>query len=249
MEPFEKSSYLTQFLNNCEQVICPELALVILDTQYQLLFATRTFKELVGIVGNYRHKALEEFNPRLNIIKADFLHNLELCLQQNKLVEFLMLFDFKEDKLELLLAKCKPIYFPNDEILGIKIVYHRYPMLDHKELLSKIFSNFDEAKFIKLHSPENNNLNSREINILFLLINGYTQFEIAEILDLPRGTIARLINNNIVNKLKIQGTSSRSIIDKAISLGYHLQIPKTIFAPKIVTLAEVNQVFTNTSKK
>jgi hypothetical protein len=54
----------------------------------------------------------------------------------------------------------------------------------------------------------------------------------------PRGTVGRLINSTIAKKLGINGTSSKSIIEKSIGLGYHLYLPKAIFSPKVIPLSQ-----------
>ncbi|MFN7093991.1 MAG: helix-turn-helix transcriptional regulator [Burkholderiales bacterium] len=244
MEKFDKQDYMEQFINNSEQIICSqhiifsELILSILDPNYKILILTQAFKDLLKITENYVGKGIDEFNSRLNIIKDDLEENFNLAIKQKSQVDFIILFDFEEGKLELFLAKCKPIHFPDNELLGLKLVLYRYPLLDRKELLCKLLPNIDRVSIIKLNNYVNRVLTQREEAILFFLINGFTQFEIAKMLKVPRGTVGRLINSTIAKKLGINGTSSKSIIEKSIGLGYHLYLPKAIFSPKVIPLSQ-----------
>lgn len=83
---------------------------------------------------------------------------------------------------------------------------------------------------ITLYNNELSNifLSSSEQIIVFLLLSGYTQNDIAKFLKTSRSNIAKIIGNNLCHKFKLHGYSANVLKDKLIHEGYHHFIPQDL---------------------
>lgn len=78
----------------------------------------------------------------------------------------------------------------------------------------------------------------RELEILFLLSNGATQEQIAQILGVTRGTIATAVSNQLCPKFNIAGSNTKLLIRKAIQAGLYRKMPISLWHPCLIILNE-----------
>ncbi|MFO0319511.1 MAG: LuxR C-terminal-related transcriptional regulator [Neisseriaceae bacterium] len=81
-------------------------------------------------------------------------------------------------------------------------------------------------------------LTQREFEILYLLSNGLSQYEIANVLGVSRGTILKTIMDRILVKIDINENKSEKIIQKAMQLGIHGKIPRNLVEEQIIILED-----------
>jgi len=93
----------------------------------------------------------------------------------------------------------------------------------------------DELLFTKL--------SRREQEILYLLINGLSQSEIASCLNISRGAVAKIISSRISEKLGLTKVSQALIIQKAISLKLHQKVPISLLEYGIIVIDGQNISF------
>lgn len=77
---------------------------------------------------------------------------------------------------------------------------------------------------------------NRELEILFLLSNGATQDQIAQILNISRGTIAAVVSNQLCPKFNIAGANTKLLMEAAINAGMYKNIPQSLWRPSLIIL-------------
>lgn len=90
-------------------------------------------------------------------------------------------------------------------------------------------TNQDAEKAIECLSP-------REFEIVYLLSKGMSQRDVAAILGISRGTVSKIITDNIYHKLGLDNHCCGAIIRKAITLDIDREVPKSLLKPQIIAL-------------
>ncbi len=81
-------------------------------------------------------------------------------------------------------------------------------------------------------------LSKREEAVLFLLICGITQEQIADILEVKRETIASIIRNQLRIKFALPMDSTKLVVETALSHGFLFSIPESLWRPSVIILEE-----------
>lgn len=128
-------------------------------------------------------------------------------------------------------------------VVGVKIVateYSLYGQNDYFKELSRIShkkdSNQPDNKKNQIIANNKINLAERQLEIVYLLTNNFTQSEVAQILNISRGTIASIVSEQICPKFNIAGSSTKILIEKAINLGLNKVMPIGLYKPFIIIL-------------
>ena len=81
-----------------------------------------------------------------------------------------------------------------------------------------------------------------------MFANGFTQSEVVQILNISRGSVANIVSEQICSKFKIAGSSTKLLIDKAITLGLNKTMPSSLYKPFIIvlTMRLLNVIFNYT---
>lgn len=127
----------------------------------------------------------------------------------------------------LYLCTSEPIININGEVIAKKEMSRPIKLLSHRDIIEKHFKRFG-TNIASLKNITTSNLlfSKTEEIILFMLIGGYTQKEIAEFLDYSRSYIVKIIAENICPKLGINFFSTKLLIDKALEMGFGMLIPE-----------------------
>lgn len=80
------------------------------------------------------------------------------------------------------------------------------------------------------------NFTNRELEVLFLLSNGATQDQIAQMLNISRGSISAMISNQLCPKFKIAGANTRLLTESAIKAGMYKHMPQSLWRPCLIVL-------------
>lgn len=88
----------------------------------------------------------------------------------------------------------------------------------------------------RVYSSNNTIFTQREQEILFLLTYGVTQDQIAQILNVTRGTIANIISKQLCVKFGIQGSNTKILTQAAVNAGIHQKMPRSLIRPCIMIL-------------
>ena len=112
----------------------------------------------------------------------------------------------------------------NDQILFV-VEKHINGDFSVKNLLHKKFPEIRIERNYSMHTPK---ITEQEKAVLFLMINGLSTFEIAEILCVAEGTIRGHIYNKVTKKFQMMGyevISRSDVIEVARILGYGKKLP------------------------
>jgi DNA-binding CsgD family transcriptional regulator len=124
-----------------------------------------------------------------------------------------------------------PIFHPCGKVIAIQSIATMYRFVNFREHLAE--------RIDKIESPPSEfNLSPREHEIMFLLANGITQEQIAQILHISRSTIAAIIRNQLCLKFNIAGSNTKMLAELSVRYGYYKNIPSSLFYPAVITLDE-----------
>lgn len=123
-----------------------------------------------------------------------------------------------------------PLFNQNDDLIGIQIVCTIY----NNTPLENLLYNQDIRYDVKL--IEQANLTPKQHYALFLLCNNFTQEEIAAIFQVTRGTITRMIVDQIAPKLGVIVANAFNVVVKAKLIGFQYQIPLNLFNDTIIII-------------
>jgi DNA-binding CsgD family transcriptional regulator len=237
MNEIEKKHYLAELIQHYNIALDDELLLSILNPEFKLLYCTRAFCNLLGLQEkkDYLGKRMEELNPRIQQIIVSFYKIFSYLIKLQTSIDYLILFDFIESHWEIFRAHSKAMYYPDNTLLGIKTMINKHDIFGYHKLINAFLV---EKKYTitSLNTPLPDNLTEKEKTILFLLVANFNQYEIAEILAIPRTTITRIINHSLLDKMKV--VSTKCLIEKAIQLGIGNDMPKALFQPKVIILEQ-----------
>lgn len=79
-------------------------------------------------------------------------------------------------------------------------------------------------------------LTKREHQVLFLLLYNFSQYEIADFLHIARGTVQKIINEKLCDKLKINPPQVTELLDEARKIGLQYYFPPSLLGYRIVEL-------------
>jgi DNA-binding CsgD family transcriptional regulator len=77
-------------------------------------------------------------------------------------------------------------------------------------------------------------LSKREFEVLYLLSNGLSQYEIAEQLSISRNTVVKTISERILPKFSLN--DSKNLINIAIALSIHAKVPKSLVDEQLIII-------------
>jgi predicted XRE-type DNA-binding protein len=77
-------------------------------------------------------------------------------------------------------------------------------------------------------------LSIREEEVLYLLLSGMTQEQIATLLNLKRPTVAAIIRNQLCPKFNIPAGNTKLVIDYARAIGFPKTIPQSLWYPSVI---------------
>lgn len=128
------------------------------------------------------------------------------------------------------LCSVEPILNNDGEIIAKKEISRPINLLSHREIIERHFKKNPSKILTTNKILDTINLTEREEIILFMLISGYSQDEIANFLHCSRSQIAKIIVRNLCFKFGITALSTKGLIEKAIAMGYSMIIPSSILA-------------------
>jgi hypothetical protein len=160
----------------------------------------------------------------------------DVCELQNqvfksgKMVSFMDLLPYN-GKFSSFLINYVPIFHPNGEVIAIQSFAIASRLFSHQEFLLQIM----EENEINC-GDQKISLTQREQEIMFLVANGITQDQMAQILNLHRSTIANIISKQLCVKFGLAGSRTKELGKIAQQYDFHQKIPRSLYRPFIVVL-------------
>lgn len=248
-EEYRKS--LTQYIELYFQpLIDKEIYALLINREFQIEVATNQSKKSLGITDwqQFRQASSENFctEEYMKLLFKDqykpnrhddfvfyskkIRYLQQLVFTHAKVIQFIDMLPYNGE-FTIYLTSYVPVIDRTGEIIAIHATSVESYILRFQGHLRKPNIKVEDKQFKK-------NFSTRELEILFLLTNGATQEQIAQILNLARTTVSSIIANQICPKFSIIGANTKILIDAAINAGFYLDMPKSLWKPCIIILNE-----------
>jgi len=127
-----------------------------------------------------------------------------------------------------------PIFHPSGEVVAVQSMSAEFKMFDPHAL---ILRQCEEAKpFAIPHNEPPIILPKRQHEILYLILQGVPQEYAAQMLNIKRGTLARIVSEGLCPKFGINGSNTKLLVERALEMGFQNHMPKSLWKPGIVIL-------------
>lgn len=126
-----------------------------------------------------------------------------------------------------------PIFDEVENVVAIQSIALNYRLAGYHEYIQNIL----EQNKAQVYTPQIK-LSKREEEVLFLLICGITQEQIADILEVKRETVASIIRNQLRVKFALPIASTKLVVETALSYGFPFSIPESLWRPSVIILEE-----------
>ncbi len=147
-----------------------------------------------------------------------------------RVVSFMDLMPYRGKFLSYLITYT-PIFHPSGAVIAIQSVAVESHFFSPQEFLLQALDE-DEIN-LEDQKPE---LTQREQEIMFLLANGVTQEQMAQILNIRRSTIANIIAKQLCVKFGRAGSNTKDLMKIALQCDFHQKIPRSLYRPYIIVL-------------
>lgn len=127
-----------------------------------------------------------------------------------------------------------PIFNSHGNVVALQSIAFNYRIAGYNEYIQNLLN---QKKSTAINIPEIK-LSKREEEVLFLLICGITQEQIAEMLEVKRETVAAIIRNQLCIKFSLSIVNTKLLISKALMYGFPFGIPESLWRPSVIILEE-----------
>lgn len=245
-------------IKNFHPLINQKIYSVIKDAKGKVLCATNLLAESIGLnswqdlVGlSYQDVSQKKIERAMEIDDLQIIRSiqdyfrlifeLEMIVMDSKIiVSYVEMIPYR-NTYQLYLCTVVPLLDPDEKVVAIQLYYSHYDRIfgisDYFEL-----SDTDNSKFVTLNETEISDIlrifTPRELEIIYLLLMRFSQYQISDILQIKRGTIAKVISDQICPKLNIVGSNTRLVIEKINKMGGLKSPPKSLLRPLVLVLDE-----------
>lgn len=178
----------------------------------------------------------ENYSLNMDEIKTSCnkIHELLLTsVKHKRIVKFIDLIPYNQHYRSFL-ETYTPILHPSGEVVAVQSMSIEFKMFDLPSLLDR---NKEKPKSFSI--PKDSpplDLPPRQHEILYLLLQGIPQEYAAQILNIKRGTLARIVSENLCPKFGIHGSNTKLLIKKAQELGLQDYMPRSLWKPSVIIL-------------
>lgn len=205
---------------------------IVYDISGKIIFATNNAAKSLGFDNwlQIKNKKLSELSTKNEELFKEIEHIRELVINKQQVIDYLYFAEFSKN-FDVQLVSHAPIFMPNGEVLGSSSTSTRFWLFNLKHLFNRLYKKSLVSEEDEIH------LSNRQEEILFLIMIGFSQREIAVFLKISRGTVAKIIAQDICPKFKINGSSTKLLIEKALNLNYPKRIPNfNLVKPQIIII-------------
>lgn len=227
-------------------------ATLLASSNYNAKLMNLTSQQLVGLnIDQITTEQIQWLMPDINQVEITQIKNSLLML--SKLLQIIIIEEIPISYLNFMplggirkpfIELASPIFGEHGDIVGIKIIATEYSLYGQNEYFKQLCqanpSTKPQVTAEKIYPQTSHktkiNLAERQLEIVYLLANGFTQSEVAQILNISRGSVASIVSTQICAKFNIAGSSTKLLIDKATALGLNQSMPPSLHKPFIIIL-------------
>jgi hypothetical protein len=133
-----------------------------------------------------------------------------------------------------LLINFIPVFHPKGNVIAVQMFMHSFTLFGIYDYLSGN-NEFNMPTIISNPNQLPIPLSARQHEILFLLIIGLSQYDIAEILNIGRSTVSKTILDTLCPRFNVHG-NTQNLIANALKSGMNKYIPVSLCRPLIVNI-------------
>lgn len=239
---------------NFQPLINQKICTVIKDCDGKIVCATNMlvesagFEEYTDLLGaSYEGFNLQHIEGKMHVdeeisrkVKLYFskLDLLEKATIQEKMIVNYIDFLPYRNKYVAWIGSIIPIFDLSGQVVGTQSFYSECNLFGLNDYFKQLHELNKTSKNISEESGSLTQLNltQREKEISYLLVHGFSQYEMSEILQVTRGTIAKTVSEKICPKFGISGSNSKILSDILKNSGYFEAPPKSLLRPTIIIL-------------
>ncbi len=254
------NKYLAYEVNELQRLKDLPIMASIVDNSGTLIATTRYNAKLTGIdnpeqlIGvNFAALSTEQIKwlmPDITEVEIPLIHSglaaqkrlLDILIQEKMPLSYINFMPYGGIR-KPFLETAFPILDENLQAVGTKIVVTESSFYGQNEYFKELFriSSFhnkshEHSEIRKPTRPLEIRLADRQQEIVYLLSNGFAQSEVAQILNISRGSVANIVSEQICPKFNIAGSSTKILIEKAIELGLNKTMPSSLYKPFVIIL-------------
>lgn len=190
------------------------------------------------------------YTKQMIIASCKKIHQiLSLVVSKKRAINFIDLIPYK-NKYRSYLETYIPIFHPSGDVVAVQSITTDFKFLQVTDLFASHGADIS-GKY--LHIPDDSPpvcLSPRQHEILYLVLQGIPQEYAAQILNIKRGTLARIISEQICPKFDIYGSNTKLLIERALRLGLQHYMPKSLWFPSVIILDdEIAQLVHSTEER
>jgi len=202
------------------------------------------WRDLIGVSYNSNLEKIEEIsrpNDKQILLEIKKYCNKLAILEQAVIVErtvasYIELFPY-QNFYKSSIGTMIPIMDLTGNAVGIQVFFSAYELFGIEDYFKQFQQpNKTLAKFSESVMIESVKLTRRELEITYLLAHGFSQYQISGILQITRGTVSKIISNQICPKFNIHGSNTKLLINKVKKLDYLKNPPQSLLKPLIIIL-------------
>ena len=249
----ESLAYIEHFILPAFQgMVTQDLLCTIYDSQGQVLLGTNKSAKSIGLESwhdlrgySYKTPHLEKASQfakskgiALEQVLADChaIYELQQQVVKNKKpLKYLDLMPYNGELLAYIVFLV-PLFHPNGQVLAYQSIAQEYMFYGIQDFLVTIQGQAEAKTHVALAAQLPIKLAPRQHEILFLISQGIAQNIAAKILCIKRGSISKIISEQLCPKFAINPPCTQILIKKAVALGYNKSIPNGLRRRHLIVL-------------
>lgn len=255
LTPQEKNTYINQVtIPYFKASVSQNMPSTIYDNESRITITTDASAKLYGYLQGVDMLDASLIDITINMIKKYYnlqqeteinQQIIEVCqrtaqlqqivMQEKRPVSFISFLPFY-NKFESKLVCYYPIFHPNGEVIAIQEIISEFRLIQINNYLNNDKTNPDAGRIVEDTSSLPISLSSRQHEIVFLLCAGIAQSCAAEILGVTRGSLSKIVGQQLCPKFGVVGSSAKLLVLKAHEMGYGNCIPRSLCKPNIIIL-------------
>jgi len=237
--------------------VSQDIDAVIYDTEGCVVAATKKTAALLGfenetdLIGlSYKAASYEMIQNICNVTNPAEIEQIiynchtiaklnDIVVVERRLVNYVDVVRYK-NVYDTILVNHFPLFDTVGNVVATQAMGNTFYFFGFLDFISQLNTNPLSVSHAKLPI----HLSEREHETLFLILNGFSQTDIASFLGVTRSTISSIISNQLSPKFGFYGANSKLLIAKAQKLGLQNYIPPSLYHPRIMVLdQEINEKY------